>query len=135
MTTKTNESALRMCNVELVMKQIIFIILSFFLFSITSCDEPKEYDDVEAYIISFKKWGDRKVSIKYQVENTGNKSIEGWKIWFNVNFERGPKIECIHGTTYQLNPGDISSPKIKDVDVPVLNDNAINVTLKRIVVY
>ena len=117
-----------------------FIIISFSLLIIIACKSPtesSEYKDVEVEIIDHYTQS-VEVIIKYSVENTGSKTINGWHVYFLVSFNIGPDFTISHQTSKQILPGEKTEILTAREQINALRRTAMETTLaklKRIVTH
>ena len=116
------------------MKIKFFIILALtisILSLVLACSENDDYNNVDVEVINtFNTY--QMAYVKYTVENLGTKTVKGWKIFFNVNFERGSQLIASESVYFTLEPGEISSIKQTFVRIPTYYDKAVGAFLKRI---
>lgn len=107
------------------------------LFILISCDNEQgtlqakvNIDDIYIVILpnSTEKWA----TVDYTIENEGEKTINGWEIFFKVHFSNGPYLIAGQSLYYRLEPNEISTTHSSAVLVPEYYDNLLNATLKHI---
>ncbi len=102
-------------------------VLSYLSCFVVSCNEPDEYEDVEVTILSTSNYSQQKAIVRYTVENTGTKTINGWKIVFFVHFSSSQQLSASEKVYYTLEPDDISSARVVQVQIPeYYNEGALN---------
>ena len=103
------------------------LLLCLFCFVVT-CGDAEDYEDVEVTIVSTvtktttapDEYEPTKMAIiQYTVENIGNKTINGWEVFFNVNLTNGPQVLATDNVYYNLEPGKISSVRLAKASVPL----------------
>ena len=114
----------------------ILLSIFFFLSCFTvACNQVDEYEEVEVSVVSVTtQWGN-KVIVRYTVENTGTKAVNGWEIFLNVRMDGGAQLMVSESTYYVLEPGEISKPRSLETRIPTyyqLGSKARNAYLKNI---
>ena len=124
--------------------KFIFRILFLSLISIiiTSCEtDDSSVIDVYVNVLSTtnevrtppnESEGTNHAIVQYTIKNISVRTINGWKIFFNIHLERGPQITGYESRYYILEPGEISSAQTVEVLIPEYYDKAISATLDHI---
>ena len=88
-----------------------------FFIAIISCDHEPNILDAEVNIIRTYKIGET-AFVKYTVENTGDKIIRGWNVYFRISMESSKQIKAHDGLTYDLEVEETSEILIASGEIP-----------------
>ena len=105
-------------SIHIALLSIILLLLSGSV--VISCEDKENILEAEVNVIRAYKTSDMggAANVKYTVENTGKMKISGWKVYFTVHMRSEPSLEVIDGTTYDLEPGEISQNQVASVIIP-----------------
>jgi len=120
---------------------LFFIVISSLY--ISSCEDKIEFKDGEVSIITtFNSTGyngivsnyhhknEKYANVVYTIHNTGDNTIIGWKVYFNVSLERGSPVTVGGKYTGTIEPGETSSEKVARGLITTESGNAVSSTLK-----
>jgi hypothetical protein len=107
---------------------------------IISCKTHEDLLEADVLILGTFKSIDLggSATVRYQVENIGDKKIRGWNIYFRVSMESGKQVQAFHGLTYDLAIDEISDKLLAYGKIPDHFDDVdkpITATLQLIEVY
>ena len=119
---------------------LVIILLFISCFTVT-CKATNDYQDADVAIVSttienrsvpyepeYTKWA----VIDYTVENIGTKSINGWAVSFNQNFQIGSQLRTSHNVYSSIEPGKTSSVQSTSFLIPSTYHNATVTVLNNI---
>ena len=89
---------------------ILLTLVVTFSFIIFGCEDISTEIDPEVHIINSYKSSlmGGSVIVKYQIENTVNTNINGWKVYFGVSLTNNQQVVASDQSEYNLETGEIS---------------------------
>jgi len=120
----------------------IFVSINLILF-FTSCEDKQVYDvevnvlsvTTEAIVLPNETKVTRHANVNYCIENTCEKTIHGWEIYFNVALYQGTNITAMDNIYYSLESGETSKTQIAMATIPSYCYDARYASLKNIEIW
>lgn len=120
---------------------IVLILLLFLIFIFIMGCEDHEQKEIEINVESTNterrsEPGEADITkfaiIEYSAKNMSTKTINGWKVFFNVHLERGPQLTAYESIYYILEPNAVSKTRAVECMIPDYYENAYQATVRHI---
>ncbi|MCJ7801568.1 MAG: hypothetical protein MUP82_04340 [Candidatus Marinimicrobia bacterium] len=70
--------------------------------------------------------------IEYSAKNMSTKTINGWKVFFNVHLEYGPQLTAYESIYCVLEPNAVSKTRAVECMIPDYYENAYQATVRHV---
>ena len=132
---------------KLSLKIICLTLLASSLCYVFSCKNPTQYMDYDEIVFNITNvrnvtehadggndlegYRYQRAVISFTLENTGSKTIEGWRVYFDIHLSDSRNIDGYQKKYYTLKNGEISPEQTIRVTIPDNYGYAIDATITR----